>query len=386
MYDVFLSLVSVLFLFYIYAGYRLVLKVIVFFSTSTKKARSYCYHSENDLPFLTVLITVFNEKAVIERRIDNILSCDYPREKLDVLIASDGSTDGTDDLVRKFNDSCVRLYRPEYRTGKSDTQNQAVSKAKGEIVVFSDADSEFDRNFLRAIVLPFANPEVGGVDGHLQFIASGGSAISQSQGSYWRHELEIRKLESDLGILAVASGACMAVRKKLFLPLAASVGEDCLVPLNVVLQGAKMIHSVDAITYDEMPSSVRGEFNTRVRMTLRNWQGTWMFPELLNPFKNPGIAFALWSHKILRWLSPFFLISWLLLGLGSLLNETVFPYTLNGGVSLLFLLAALAGAIASYFKIRFPIAGAVYGFCVANTGFLIGVLRAVLKHKMVLYK
>lgn len=382
-----LASISFFALFYIYVGYRLLLKFFSYVSKLKRSVNDQQFALDNELPVITVLITVYNEQHIIIERIHNVLSCEYPKEKVEVLIASDGSTDSTDLLVNDFDDDRVKLFRPEQRVGKSDTQNQAIKQAKGDVIIFSDAGSIFDVCFLKAIVAPFADLAVGGVDGHLLFTRPDNkNVISYAQSNYWCQELEIRTLESELGILAVASGACMAIRKSLFQPLASAVGEDCLIPLQVVSQGKKMVHVVDAVTYDEMPSTTQGEFKARVRMTLRNWQGTWMFPNLLNPFHKPGIAFALWSHKVLRWLSPFFLLSWLSLGLFSLVNGNVFPLNIHGLAVLLFLVGSMVGLIASYFKWHFPVVGSLYGFCLANAGFFMGVLKGVFKYKQVFYK
>ena len=176
----------------------------------------------------------------------------------------------------------------------------------GPVVIFTDAGSRFEPDFIRRIVAVFSDPSVGAADGHLLFTSDNDNQIAQSQGFYWRYELSLREAESRLGILAVASGACLAVRKQVFRRMDLSIGEDCIVPLDVVTQGLRVVHVPEAIAYDAMENDPEREFRTRVRMTLRNWQGTWSRPQLLNPYKYPGYAFALWSHKLFRWLSPFF--------------------------------------------------------------------------------
>lgn len=377
-----ISLISLAMLVYIYGGYFLILKLLAYSCPALNS--SIAQLNENELPLITVLVTVFNEASVIEARVKNILACCYPKEKIEVIVASDGSTDGTDEIVKKWHDKRVRLFRPNHRTGKTDTQNQAVKIAHGEIIVFTDADTRFDENFLLAIAQPFADARVGGVDGHLLFTNDPGSPISQSQNGYWRQELAIRGYESRLGILAVASGACLAIRRCLFRPMTATVGEDCLIPLDIVDQGFMMVHVNNALAYDRMPSDANNEFRTRIRMTLRNWQGTWMYPNLLNIMKYPGVAFALWSHKILRWLSPFFLIGWILFGLINI--NSSFPTALLGWFALAFVFLAVIGFISIQWHHKIPIFGSVYSFCLANAGFLIGVLKAVLGKRITSYK
>ncbi len=363
---------------YLYGGYILVLKWVA----RMRSGNAADTMADVAPPCLTVLVTVFNEAGKIRDRIRNIQSCDYPAGNVEILVASDGSSDGTDAIVSELaaEDSRIRLFRPAERKGKTDTQNQAIAAAKGEIIIFTDADTRFDAAFLKEMARGFADPEVGGVDGHLLFLTDTTDGVSQSQGFYWRQELQIRQLESRLGILAVASGACMAIRKSLFRPMLATVGEDCLIPLNVVDMGYRMVHAEKALAYDRMEHEPEKEFRTRVRMTLRNWQGTWNYPHLLNPARRPGIAFALWSHKVLRWLSPFFLLMWLT---GSVaVVQQGYSGLLMGMPGLLFMAAALLGLV------RAPLPGAsmAYSFCLANAGFLIGVMKAISGYKMAVYK
>ena len=366
---------------YLYGGYALLLQILTWFKIGSpveKEAEDVFF------PKLTVLLTVYNEEDKIEARINNILACEYPRDKVQVLVASDGSTDMTDKLVLGMEDERVMLFRPKERKGKTDTQNQAIKLAFGDILVFTDAGTWFDTRFLKEIVRPFSDPLVGGVDGHLKFIAHGSSGVSQSQGFYWSQELLIRKLESCLGMLAVASGACMAMRTTLFQPMVETVGEDCLVPLDIVSQGYFMVHADKALAFDRMEHDSLSEFRTRVRMTLRNWQGTWLYPQLLNPFKNPRVAFSLWSHKVLRWLSPCFLILWLLAGISIYWSSSSFYWL--GVFPLIFMFLALLGVISNYFNQSIPVASGVYSFCLANAGFLVGVIKAVIGKKVTSYR
>ncbi|RMG39448.1 MAG: glycosyltransferase [Methanobacteriota archaeon] len=367
---------------YIYGGYLMLLRVLANLIQNRKDSDA---EDRNEYPFVTVLITVFNEADKIEERIQNVLECVYPENRLEILVASDGSTDGTDAKVLSFGDRRVRLFRPDHRVGKSDTQNQAIGHALGEIIVFTDADTRFDKKFLVEIVRPFINPQVGGVDGHLLFVTNQGSDISQSQSMYWKQELEIRILESRMGLLAVASGACLAIRRFLFRPIPATVGEDCVIPLDVVSQGYRMVHTEKAVAYDWMDHTSAGEFSTRARMTLRNWQGTWLYPGLLNPLRNPRIAFALWSHKLLRWLSPIFLLLWLGSSFAVLVSGDGM-FRCFGLPGVIFALLGVIGALANYAGKSVRIASAIYSFFLANSGFFVGVFRALLGGKIIAYR
>lgn len=364
---------SILIEYYIYDGYLRLLQLMSLLQSAPKKAIGF---EMETLPRVTVLLTVFNEAVQVRERILNILESDYPAERLEVLVASDCSTDDTDIVVGGIKDSRVRLFRPQTSVGKTDTQNKAVSAATGEIIVFTDADTRFDKMFLRNIVAPFALPAVGGVDGHLLFTRGNDSGVSRSQSAYWRYELRLRELESRLGVLAVASGACLAIRRNLFQPMDVAIGEDCIVPLDVVRRGYRMVHASNAIAYDRMENDSAREFKIRVRMTLRNWRGTWSRPELLNPLRNAGYAFALWSHKLLRWLSPLFLLSIMASAFAMSVSGSAFFKLVTAGLAG-FYIAGLAGWQAEARNWRVPVVCTVYSFLLANLGFLVGLWKAL---------
>ncbi len=370
-------LASVTVLAYIYGGYYLLLRL------AARRAPPPGPAAAAPLPALTVLITVRNEQAEIRARVQNVLDCEYEDARLEVLVASDGSTDATDSLVREFTDPRVRLLRLEGGAGKSAVQNRALATARGEIIVFTDAATRFAPGFLREIAAPFHSREVGGVDGHLLFVADAAAPPAQAQGYYWRQELRLRELESALGTLAVASGACLAARASALKALPPTVGEDCVVPLDIVRAGLRMVHASRALAYDRLESGSHGEFRARVRMTLRNWQGTWLYPDLLNPLRHPRLAWTLWSHKLLRWLSPFFVLTWLSSSLalavsGSALRAAAAP----AGVFVIMVLILIAVPPARSAR-GWRIA---WSFLVANAGFALGVAQALAGRRIVTYR
>lgn len=375
-----IAICSALILLYVYSGYLYVLKAIQVLTPHHHKA-------DVNISFrkVTVLLTVHNEEVEIRKRIDNILEQDYSPEMLDVLVASDGSTDATNRIVSEIADSRVRLFVSEVGQGKTATQNAAIKLAIGDVVIFTDAGSRFEVDFTRRIASAFCDESVGAADGHLLFVANDSNQIARSQGYYWRYELALREAESRLGILAVASGACLAVRRELLKEMETSVGEDCIVPLDVVLQGRQVVHVPEAIAYDAMENDADGEFHARVRMTLRNWQGTWSRSALLNPMKYPGVAFALWSHKLLRWLSPYFLIaSTICVIAGAAVGGKIMMAAL--GLLAVFYGSALVGWASERYHWGIPFVATVYSFLLANAGFLVGVSKALLGKKIYKYR
>ncbi len=369
--------ISIFILVYTWFGYLLLLRLFV----------KLCSHENilpNNQPFVTVVLTVHNEQEVIGKRIDNLLAQDYPKELYDVLVASDGSTDETNDLIRLYakNHRRVRLYETN-GGGKSATQNNAIPLAMGDIIVLTDAGTTFEVSTLNYLVKSFSQTSVGCVTGRLMLNQPLG-AVAGSQGMYWRFETTLRGLESKIGALHTASGQIMAFRKNLFRPFGPMYGDDCIIPLDIIMQGYRVVHEDSAIAYDSFPSTPKGELKARTRMTLRNITCTLSKNQLLNPFKYPFISLAIISHKLLRWLTPFFMLTALFTNI-FLLGENTF-YLLSGIAQGLFYVLGAAGFIGELCKVRIPVASQIFSFLLANAGFFLGVLKAISGKHVTSYK
>ena len=376
-------IILVLLIIYAFDGYLRILKLLVHFKSGLNKNNNTNQASNDELT-VTILLTVFNEGDNVVEKITDLLKQDYPREKLTILVASDGSSDNTDQLVQDYQHPQVQLFRPQLRQGKSDTQNQAIATIDTDIVLFTDCDTRFKAGFIKELMKPFREKSVGCTSGLLLFRNAKNSNIASSQSRYWNYELQIRELESQLGILAVATGACMAVRLNLFKAFSKTYGEDCIVPLDTVLAGYWVKHVKTAIAYDKTPETQRTEFKARVRMTLRNWQGTWSRADLLNPLKHPGYAFALWSHKILRWLTPVWLI------LLTILSFIAAFHSLFGLIVFVLLMVlyelAIYGFFAEKHNWKMPrLVNLAYSFMLANVGFLVGLWQAMTGRQITIY-
>ena len=380
------TLLAMLILYWIYDGYGRCLQCLSGLQTLfNSKAMPSTTEDKPEWPSVTVLLTVHNEADIIQRRIENVLQCDYPSERLRILVASDGSTDETNNLVKSFSDRGVRLHESP-GLGKTGTQNAAIRTIDTELLAFTDADILFEKNWLKAVARRFQDSNVGAVDGRAISRAPATDAIQSSQGYYWNYELKLRLLESELGILAVVAGACFAIRRSLFVSMDPAIGEDCIVPLDIVSQNAIVVHEPLAIAYFDSEEDSSITLRRRIRMTLRNWQGTWTRSQLLNPLRHPGYAFALWSHKLLRWLSPVFLATATICSLTQLMVSPNLPsLVLFLPFGLLFSLAGI-GWLFDRRRLRIPGAGTAYSFVLANMAFLIGIWRAMTGHRIHSYR
>ncbi|RLG29429.1 hypothetical protein DRN98_08420, partial [Methanosarcinales archaeon] len=221
---------SLIILFYTWIGYPF----IIYLLTKIKR-KPKVPTTPDELPSVSIIIAAYNEEKVIARRIKNLLEQDYPKEKMEIIVASDGSTDRTVGIAKQYEKYGVRILDFKQNRGRAAIQNDGVKEAKGEIVVFTDAETEFKKNFLKNITKYFAE-NIGCVVGNLIYRPKDNS-ISQSEGLYFKFEKKIRELENRLGILATATGACMAVRKNLWKDLTPIDDSDFTTPLDIILQG-----------------------------------------------------------------------------------------------------------------------------------------------------
>ncbi len=339
-----------------------------------------------EVPFLSVIVTAYNEGHTIADKIRNILTCPYPRCRLEVIVASDGSTDETEATVTRLvaQDERIRLVAVRERRGVIKTMNRGADVAQGDVLLFTDTDTRFEPQFLQQATRPFADPKIGGATGHLLIRHRTATGVAASKDLYWSYELKLRRLETQLGLLAVCSGACMLVRKELYRPQTAAYGGDCTLPLDVISQGFSMAYPLQAIAYDYLDHEPRSEFRSRVRMTVRNWQGTWSYRHLLNPLRYPGYAWALWCHKVLRWLSPFFLLA-ATASVTILASGSPF-YSMVALGFFAFYLAAILGSVAERWDLPIPLVRPAFSFALSQVGFAVGVLSAIAGQQRITWK
>lgn len=262
------------------------------------------------IPTISIIIPAYNEEKNISEKISNSLALDYPKDKIEILVGSDGSSDNTVGIARKFTQEGIRVYEFNENRGKTAVQNALVKKATGEILVFTDTASFFPPSAVAKIVSNFADDRIGCVAGKLRFVNTDSNLTTQSQGLYWRYEVKIRELESKIGSVIGVDGPLYAIKREYYVPLGNNLISDLISPLLVLEQRKKIILEPEAIVDEEPTIKAGQEFNTRRRITLRGLIGITTYSRLLNPFKNPLLAFQLLFHKVLRWfVGPFVLLN-----------------------------------------------------------------------------
>ena len=309
-------------------------------------------------PTISLIIATYNEEKIIEQKILNSLELNYPKDKMEILVFSDGSTDQTDDIVKKYETRGVKLFRYEGRKGKTYCQNETVKKSSGEVVVFSDANSIYDKNALKELVFNFYDNQVGVVCGELNYRKNN---ISQ-EGVYWKIEKILKKSESTVGSCLGANGSIYAVKKDLYEYLPAEAISDFIEPFLIYKKGYRVIYEDKAICHEDVSDNQK-EFTRKRRIILRSWQSLGLIKDFWNPFKYGFYSCQLWWHKILRWLVPVFMV--ILFGTNIFLfSINMFKYLLY--LQIVFYIFALIGS-----KIKFIIFSVPYYFCGINVASLL---------------
>lgn len=256
-----------------------------------------------EFPALTILIAAYNEAGCIEATVRNKLAQEYPPGKLDVVVVSDGSDDGTDEVVTSIDDPRVRLIRQEPRQGKTSALNLGVAAARGELIVISDANSMYEPGALRALAGRFADPAVGYVTGKMIYGNKDGTVTGDGCTAYMRYENWLRRHESRAGSVVGVDGGIDAFRRSLYRPMRADQLPDFVLPLAVVAAGYRVAYEPAAVVREEALADGGREYRMRVRVSLRALWALWDMRQLLNPLRHPMFSLQLWSHKLLRYLA-----------------------------------------------------------------------------------
>lgn len=271
-------------------------------------------------PDVTLLIAAYNETDVIAEKLENSLDLDYPPERLQILVAADGSDDGTAEIVKSFASHGVELsFQPE-RRGKMAAINNALSQVRGEIIIMSDANNMYISNVLRDLVNPFQDPTVGATGGAKK-ILKGDGLLGDSEGLYWKYESWIKKQQTRLGCATGAAGEAIAIRRSLFTtPPVEIINDDFYLMMSVIRKGYRMVYVPQAISYERVSASAEDEIERRTRIVAGRYQAITRSLELL-PFHRPLVVWQVLSHKFLRPLVPLLMITALLAALAAV----VFP-------------------------------------------------------------
>ncbi len=279
---------------------------------------------EPDLPHVSLIVAAFNEEKYLPRKLRNLEELDYPRDRMQVVIVSDGSTDGTNEILRRTNVSNTEAVILNENKGKANALNCGVARARHELLILSDTSSVFHRDAVRKLVRHFCDRSVGTVCGTVQLVGSDESR--NTEGTYWKYDQALRLMEGRLGATIVATGAIYATRRECFVPLHPStILDDLIVPMNTRRAGLRIVHDPEAIAKEYSAESVANEFTRRVRLAVGSFRA---LSSLMTLRLDALSAWTLFSHKLLRWIIPFLLVGLLassaFLGAGAVERNAVY--------------------------------------------------------------
>jgi cellulose synthase/poly-beta-1,6-N-acetylglucosamine synthase-like glycosyltransferase len=344
-----------------YAGYPALLALLARF-----RARRYAF--EPIEPTVTVIIAAYNEQKHIGQKLENMLALEYPREKLEIIVASDCSDDRTHEIVASYHDRGIRLVALRERGGKTAAQNTAVTQAHGEILVFTDATTQFAPDAVRELVKGFADPRVGCIDAPHQSVSVKGTVVGKGGSTYRGYETRIKALEARVNSLIGVTGCLYAVRRAIYEPIDPDLISDFIIASKVYAKGYVTASNEAIVTREtalEVPSR---EFEMRVRVVVRSINGIVREARMLNPFRYGFFSFQLLSHKVLRYLVPELL-------LGTFVTSLILAFSNSPRAMLYFALfgaqmalglAALLGWLSLRYRVHVPLVHIPFYFALAN--------------------
>ena len=337
---------------------------------------------------ISILIAAYNEEKVIRERIENLSEARKEFQYFEVLVGSDNSSDSTNDILIELSKKYewLKFYNFQVRNGKAGILNKLYQEAKGEILVFTDANTVFQRDALSVLLRGFRDLTVGGVCGRL-ILNDDRVQINEplEERRYWRYETQIKQMEGKLGILIGANGGIFAIKKDLFqeIPVNRPVTDDLFLTLNVLSKGYKFIYERDAIAFEDVGQNVQTEFKRKVRFSATNFQTIAFFKDFLF-FRPALVSYAFLSHKVIRWFFPFLAIFLFILTVLIAREKVLYQYFLY--TQILFFVLAFLGYLMTKLKKKLTIFSIPFFFIMANTAIILGLAKYISNSHSVIWE
>ena len=332
---------------------------------------------------VTIIVTAYNEESCIRSKLDNLAGLEYPRDLVQILVVSDGSSDSTEEIAAAYEVRPVRVLRIDGRRGKTACQNAAALAADGEILVFTDATTRLQPDALRAIVSNFADPQVGCVGGRLEYVSDVTNMTGSGGEAYWSYETRLRAGESSLGSLIGVSGCLYAVRKSSYRPIDPGLISDFAIAMRIYELGQRTILAPDACCFEATLEDGTRELSMRVRVGVRSLNALVHERRFLNPLKYGRFAWQLWSHKGLRYASPFLWIGALTANAILIHYHTAYLVLFVGQCAII--AAGIAGFMLQDRNRNLGLLAKPYYFVLTNFASLIAALRYLRGARMVVW-
>jgi cellulose synthase/poly-beta-1,6-N-acetylglucosamine synthase-like glycosyltransferase len=364
--------ICLFFIFYGYFGYSFLIRFLAQLNPKDINKKEF-------EPNVTLLIPVYNEERIIREKVQNSLNLDYPKNKLEIVVLSDGSTDNTCQIVKEYFSFDVKLMEYSLHQGKTSLLNKSVPKTKGEIIIFSDASGMLNDRAIKEIVANFSDIKIGCVCGLYRMVPEEESLASKGYKTYLEYDIKMKKSESRFSTILGAHGALYAIRRELFEQIPEHIiNDDFYIPMMIVAKGYRAIYEDKAIALDKVRYTLKDEFRRRLRIGIGNWQQTLEFKNILKP-SMWLLAWQLFSHKILRNIMPFFLITAFIL---SFVLQGII-YKIFFYAFILLILLALIGGIFTKLKITSELLYTPFFFVIGNIAYLVGTVKFLFKRQRI---
>lgn len=373
-------------LFYTYLGYGLLIWLLNKLLRGKKNEKT----GEEFLPDVTFMVAAWNEKNWIEAKIQNSLHFDYPSEKLHLVFVTDGSDDGTPDIINRFPfpENCQwQLFHHEARRGKNAAIERVMPFVKTPIVIFSDANTQVNKKAIKKMVAHYSDPQVGAVAGEKRVVASEKDTAASNEGIYWKYESFLKRLDSDFYSVVGAAGELFSIRTELFFPVPNdTIVEDFMLTMGIAQKGYKVKYEPEAYAEEGKSASISEELKRKVRIAAGGFQSIVRLSDLLNIFKYGRLSFQYVSHRVLRWtLAPLSLPLLFVINFFLALQYSGL-YNLLFGAQFLFYFFALIGWGLEKQKLKFKTFFVPYYFCVMNLAMYKGFARFMKGNQSVLWE
>lgn len=353
---------------YTYIGYGLLLWVLVTLKRLVSgKAAKPDLPADEALPDVTLMICAYNEQDVVEMKMENTHSLNYPKERLHVVWVTDGSTDNTNERLHTYPDVEV-IFSPE-RKGKTAALNHGLSLVKTDITIMTDANTMVNPEAVREIVRCFQDPKVACVAGEKRVMARNeGQAAAEGEGLYWKYESTLKRLDSELYSAMGAAGELNAIRTHLYKPMPENaLLDDFVMSMQMVDEGYKIAYTSDAYASEYGSASLAEESKRKRRIAAGGLQSSWWLRHMMNPLRNPIVAFQFVSHRVLRWsITPIALLMLIPVNAALVAMNAGTLYTVTGVLQILFYVAAALGWILRRYGIKQKVLHAIYYFLFMN--------------------
>lgn len=366
---------SLFVVFYTYIGYGLVLFVLVRLRRAAYGRRTAPVVPEGGYPTLALVVAAYNEAGCMEAKVRNTLALDYPADRLSLLFVTDGSTDGTPDVIRRYPNIGL-LHTPE-RRGKIHAIHRAMHEVTAEVVVFTDANTYLNPEALLLLARHYQGPTVGAVSGEKRVAISERSDATAGEGMYWRYESTLKKWDSELYSVVGAAGELFSVRRALYREVPPdTILDDFMISMQIAERGYRIVYEPEAYARELSSENVAEELKRKVRIAAGGIQSIVRLPGLLNPLRHPVLAFQYIGHRVLRWtVAPFLLLLAFLANLVLAISGPAFPYAGLLAGQLLFYGMALGGWFLETSQIKSKALFVPYYFCMMNYAVVRGIGR-----------